>query len=89
VLSSFFYCSKLLSLIYNFIYYNPNLSNKEHRKEKVNENPSADRFYHLSRLGNQVLMRPTDLDHIRIKRRTKRGRPFLIERSTHTAATWR
>jgi len=47
---------------------------------------SAVWFYHLSPPSNQVLMRPAYLDHIRIKRHSKWGRTFLIERSACVAA---
>lgn len=50
---------------------------------------SADRLQPLSQPGNQILMRLADLGHVRLKRRSKWGRPFLIERSTRLAMTWR
>ena len=42
------------------------------------KSPSADRFYHLLRLGNQAVMRPADLDHIRIwyKAMRQKGTPL-------------
>jgi len=83
-----FFISRLPSLIYNFVYLIQIYAHKEKRKEKINEIYLGRRLYRLSRPGNQLLMRPTELSHKSIKRRAKRGRAFLIERSTRSATTW-